>query len=204
MADTTPAGAMPVVGGATPPQTPAQPATVTTPAANGAPATGDDELLGEAGRRALQAERIRASAAERERDDFRRRFEELENSSKSDHEKAIAQAKKEGAAEVLGRIQGQVRRSEVKAALSSAGLSGSMLDLASRADEFVDLKVSDDGTVDGLAAAVEAFKKATPELFKVQPTGNRTPDFGGGPRGTPAGAGVDMNSLIRRAAGRAT
>jgi len=197
------AGAMPVEGGATPSQTPAQPAAPTAPAAPAAPATGDPDDLGEGGKRALKAERDARSAAERERDELKTRLEELENSSKTDHEKAIAQAKKDGATEALSKVQVQVRRSEVRAALSAAGVSGAMLDLAAKADEFAALKVTDEGVVQGLDQAIADFKKAMPDLFKAQPAGGRTPDFGGGPRGTPAGAGTDLNTFIRRQAGRA-
>jgi hypothetical protein len=198
------AGATPVAGGATPPQTPAQPAATTPPATPAAPATGDDDGLGEAGTRALKAERDARAAAERERDDAKRQLEELENASRSDHEKAIAQAKKDGAAEALTKVQATVRRSEVRAALSAAGLSSSMLDLASKADEFAALKVNDEGEVQGLEQAIADFKKAMPDLFKAQPAaGGRAPDFGGGPRGSAPGANHDMNALIRRAAGRA-
>jgi hypothetical protein len=198
------AGATPVAGGATPPQTPAQPAAPTTPATPAAPATGDDDGLGEPGKRAIRAERERAAAAERERDELKQRLEDLENSSKTEHEREVAQAKKDGAAEALTKVQAQVRRSEVRAALSGAGVSGAMLDLASKADEFTTLKVTDEGVVQGLDQAIADFKKAMPDLFKAQPAGGgKPPDFGGGPRGTPAGAGQSLNDYIRRAAGRA-
>ena len=198
------AGAMPVAGGATPSQTPANPAAPTAPAAPATPATGDPDDLGEGGKRALKAERDARSAAERERDELKTRLDELENSSKTEHEKAIAQAKKDGATEVLSKVQAQVRRSEVRAALSAAGVSGAMLDLAAKADEFAALKVTDEGVVQGLDQAIADLKKALPDLFKAQPAGGgKAPDFGGGPRGTPAGAGTDLNTFIRRAAGRA-
>jgi hypothetical protein len=202
MTDNASAGATPAAGGATPPQTPAQPAPA-TPAAATTSATGDDDGLGDAGKRALRAERDRASAAERERDDLKRRFEELENSSKSEHEKALAQAKRDGATEVAERYQAAIRRSEVRAALTAAGVPATLIDLASRADGFAALKVSDQGEVQGLDEALEAFRKATPDLFAKAPaTPPRPADFGGGPRGTPATGGRDMNTLIRSAAGR--
>jgi len=201
MPDNASAGATPAVPGATPGQTPAQPAPA-TPAVPAAPATGDEDGLGDAGKRALRSERELRAAAERERDDFRKRLEELENASKSDHEKALAQAKRDGAAEVADRYQAAIRRSEVRAALVAAGAPASVVDLAARADQFSSLKVTDDGEVTGLAEAVEAFRKAMPDLF-AKPAAPRGADFGGGPRGAPIGGGTDMNTLIRRAAGRA-
>ncbi len=194
---------MPVAGGATPPQTPAQPAAPTS-GGTGTPATGDPDGLGDAGKQALKAEREARATAERDRNEFKRQLEELQNASKSDQEKAIIAARKEGAAEVLGKYEAAVRRSEVRAALSGAGISTSLLDLAVNAAEFSSLKVTDGGDVEGLAEAVAAFKKAKPDLFAKATAGNgAAPDFGGGPRGTAAGGGSDVNSLIRRAAGRA-
>jgi hypothetical protein len=145
------------------------------------PATGDDDGLGDAGKRALESRTRPGEAAERERDDLKRRLEELENASKSEHEKALAQAKKDGRAEVARKLPGAVRRSEVRAALSRRGPSD-VLDLASRADEFAALKVNDEGEVQGLDEAVEAFKKATPDLFAKAPA----PAAAGGLRWRPA------------------
>lgn len=196
------AGATPVAAGAMPAQTPAQPAAAPqTPPVE--PATGYPDGLGDAGKRALDDMKAAKKAAEAEAKTAREDLEKLKAATATDAEKALAQAKKDGATEVLGKAQTMVRRSEVRAALASAGLSGAMLDLASRADEFADLKVNDEGDVEGLTAAVDAFKKAAPDLFKPgTPGAGRAPDFGGGPRGTPASAGTDMNRLIRQAAGR--
>lgn len=201
MTDPAAAGATPVAAGATPAQTPAQPA---APASGGstAPATGDPDGLGDAGKAAIQREREARAAATRERDDFKRQLEELQNANRSDHEKAVAAAKKEGSAEAVAKLHPAIRRSAVRAALSAAGVTSAMLDLAVRADQFAGLKVTDDGDIEGLDAAVADFKKAMPDLFKAAPAANGAPDFGGGPRGTPAGAGTDMNRLIRLAAGR--
>lgn len=190
MAETPPAGATPVVEGATPSQT-ADP----TNAAPTPPATGDPEALGEAGTRALAAERKRANEAEKSAKALQSRLDELENASKSETDKAIAQARKEGATEALAKANERVRRSEVRAALTAAGVNPAVLDLASRADEFAALKVDDDGEVEGLTEAVEAFRKTMPDLFKVAPR----PDFGGGPRGTTPTSAPSMNELLRAA-----
>jgi hypothetical protein len=77
-----------------------------------------------------------------------------------------------------------------------------MVDLASRADQFAGLSVTDGGEVQGLTEAVEAFRKSMPDLF-ARPAAPRSPDFGGGPRGAPAAPEADMNAIIRRATGRA-
>lgn len=193
------AGATPVAGGATPPQNAGTPAPAPAPEPQPDPATGDDGL-GDAGRRALRSEREARAAAERERDDFRRRLEELENASKSEHEKALSQAKREGATEVAVRYQEAIRRSEARAALVAAGLTPGVADLATYAAQFRELKVTDAGEVLGLTEAVDALRKSAPDLFAKTPA-PRVPDYGGGARGAPADS-TDMNAIIRRAAGR--
>lgn len=201
MTETQSAGATPAAGGATPPQTPAQPAAATTSAV--APsATDGDEPLGPAGTRALEAERRTAREAQDRASALQRELDELKVKGLSESERAVADAKKAGAQEVTERFHGQIRRAEVRSALTSAGINPSVLDLAAKADEFAALKVNESGEVDGLDAAVEAFKRARSDLFTPKTT-PRPADSGLGPRGTPAAPGNDMNTFIRRSAGRA-
>lgn len=183
MSDTQSAGAMPAVEGATPSQTPAQtPAAGPKPEQTEAPATSADDQLGDAGKRALTDERSARKIAERERDELRTRVEELENASRSETEKAVANARKEGEAAAEARYQTRIRASEVRAALQKAGMADP--DPVLGAAEFAALKVSDGG-VEGLEAAVSAFKTAHPSLFPpTKPSG----DIGQGPRGAPASA----------------
>jgi hypothetical protein len=201
MTDNASAGATPAAGGATPPQTPAQPAAATPPAASSS-ATGDDQQLGDAGKRALEEERRARREAEDRAKAFQKDLDELKAQGLSESEKAVADAKKAGAAEVTERFHGQIRRAETRSALTSAGINASVLDLATKADEFAALKVTDDGEVTGLDAAVDAFKRARPDLFAAR-SAPRPGDAGLGPRGTPAAGGIDMNTAIRRMAGRA-
>lgn len=186
MPDSTPAGATPVVDGATPSQSqPAQPATAaTTPAATPAtPAMGDTDALGEPGKRALEAERARAEKAEKDAKALQKQLDDLKAAGQTDAEKAISAARKEGESTATTRWQVQIRSAEVRAALAAAGIQPAMLDLAVKADEFGQLEVSDTGGVTGLAAAVEGFKKARPALF----TGAATPAPGSFDTGTGGG-----------------
>jgi hypothetical protein len=121
------------------------------------------------------ADRAARKVAEKE-------LESLKAAGLSESEKAIANAKKEGAAEVTTRWSSQVRRSEVKAALTSEGINPNLLDLAILADAFSGLKVTDEGEVEGLADAIKAFKAAKPDLF-TRPAVPGTAD--GGTRGKP-------------------
>lgn len=181
------AGATPAAGGATPPQSPpappaagsAPPATPPTP-----PATDDTAALGEPGKRALDAMKAERDAAKREAADAKKRADDLELASKSDTDKAIAQAKKDGADEVTAKWSAQVRRAEVKAALTAEGINPSALDWGTTAPEFASLKVSDDGEVEGLAEAIKAVKASKPDLF-TKPGTAGTAD--GGARGSRSG-----------------
>ena len=182
--DNQSAGATSVVEGATSSQSPsAQPTTGTDPAAT-TPATGAEAQLGDAGKRALdtmkaekRAEAEARKAAEEERDALRSRLETLENASKSDQEKAIAAARKEGESAATEKWAGIIRATRVESALVAAGAIDP--GLAALAPEFTALKVADDGTVADLESTVEAFKTAHPNQF-----GRATlPDFGGGSRG---------------------
>lgn len=190
MPDEPTTGATPGTG-ATPAQA-GQP-TTTTPAAPGAtPAAGttapaaaaesatDDAALGEAGKRIIAEARrqakeaeARAKAAETERDTLRA-------ATQTEAEKATADAVKAARAEVTQAFEARIRRSEVRTALTAAGIVATELDLASLAPEFGRLKVTDDG-VDGLTEAVTTFKALHPTLFAR--AGAAVADLGGGHRG---------------------
>jgi hypothetical protein len=190
MPDEPTTGAMPGAG-ATPAQA-GQP-TTTTPAATGAmPQAGttapaaaaqsatDDAALGDAGKRILAEARRqakeaedRARAAEAERDTLR-------TATQSDAEKATQAAVKEAEKVITATFEARIRRSEVRSALTAAGISATELDLASAAPEFARLKVTDDG-VDGLTESVTTFKALHPALFAKPAT--PMADLGGGPRG---------------------
>lgn len=124
------------------------------------------------------ADRTARKAAETE-------LEKLRTASLSDTEKAIEKAKADGATEVTAKFQAQIRRSEVRTALTAAGINPGLLDLATKADEFASLKVTDDGEVEGLAAAVTAFKKDHADVFGARrPAGGADLGAGGGGTGT--------------------
>jgi hypothetical protein len=166
--------------------------------------------LGEAGKKALAAEREKARkaeralrAAERARQAAEAEAEELRNASASDAEKAIAQARKEGAAEAraeaMKAANERLVKAEVKAAaagkLANPALAVKLLDLS-------DFEVDDDGNV-----SEKAIAKAIGELLEENPylaAGDGKPrgSGDGGARQT-VSTGEDMNQQIRRLAGRA-
>lgn len=185
MTDTTAAGATPVVAGATPAQTtPVSPAAASpeTPAS----ATDYPDGLGDAGKKALDAMKADKAAAEavakaakKERDDLAKRLEDLEAAGKSEADKAIDAARKEGEAAAGTRYQARVRSSEVRAALVTAGINAGVLDLAVNAPEFATLKVTDEGEVEGLDVAVAGFKKSRESLFGTAASGSFDTGTGG-------------------------
>ena len=194
MADTTPAGAMPVVPGATPGQTPpAQPAT--GPAA-ATPATGEPDNLGDAGKRAIDAMKAERDAAQRAAKAAEKALEELRLAGATDAEKAIAKARAEGIAEVTDRFLDQIRRSEVKVALTAAGINPSELALASKADEFAALTIGDDGAIEGLDKAVAAFRAAHGGLFGAR-RASGSADGGAGGAGAQGGLPVFTRAQLR-------
>jgi len=181
----------PAAQGATPP------AATTAPAAAQSPATDDEAALGDAGKRILAEARrrereaeARAKAAEQERDALR-------EATQTETEKAIAAARKEGEATVRAAFEARIRRSEIRTALTAAGITASELDLASMAPEFGRLKVTDDG-VDGLTEAVATFKALHPALF-AKPAA-AVADLGGGPRGQSGALTIDQQIAVAQAA----
>lgn len=173
-------GATPPVPGATPDQTAAAGAAGTQPA-TGATGAGDD-ALGEAGKRALQAEREARKVAEDARKAAERELEALRAASQTDQEKALAAARKEGATEATQKAERKVRQAEVRRALAAAGCSD--VELAAIAPDFASLPVTEDGDIEGLPKAIEAFKSAHGSLFGARSVGS--PDAGTGGHATPA------------------
>jgi hypothetical protein len=154
----------------------------------------DPADLGEAGKKALEAERAARKAAEKaakEREaeyaSMKEKLEKFEADAMSESEKAIAKARKEAEAEARTqereRFHVHLVRAEVRAAaggkLADPEDAVRMLDLS----EF---KVTDDGEVDGkaISKSIEDLLKSKPYLAaKAKGTGN----LDGGAR-TDAGA----------------
>ena len=182
----TSAGAMPVAAGAMPAQS-------AQAQSDPVPATGADEILGEAGLATLQKIRKEARDAARERDALRTELEAVRASNQSDSEKALAAARKEGATEVTAKADAKVRRSEVRRVLTAAGcVDVGAIDFGA----FGDLAVTEDGDVTGLDKAVAAFRTDHPALFKLTAAPGSAD---GGAHGSPA-LPTNMNDLIRAAA----
>ena len=170
--ETKTAGATPVATGATPAQT-AAPQTEPDASATEYPAG-----LGDAGKQALDRMKAAAKEAEARAKKAEHELEAIRAATQSESEKAIAAARKEGATEAAAKADARVRRSEVRRMLAAAGCVD--VDIAARADDFAGLPVSEDGDVEGLPKAVEAFKAAHASLFATRSVGS--PDAGTGGR----------------------
>jgi len=128
-----------------------------------------EAALGDAGKKALKAERDARKEAERRAAAAEREAEELRTANQTEQEKAISEAKKTAAAEERGKWEGLIRRTRVESALTTAGCIDPAL--ASLAPDFADLKVTDMGTVDEMDSVIEKFKEAHPTLFAARAAG---------------------------------
>lgn len=181
----------PAASGATPQ------AGTTAPAAAQSTATDDEAALGDAGKRIIAEARRQAREAEARARAHEQELVKLREASQSDTEKALTAARREGADEVRKAFEARIRRSEVRSALTAAGITAAELDLASMAPEFGGLKVTDDG-VDGLIEAVTTFKALHPTLF-AKPAAP-VADLGGGPRGQSGSLTIDQQIAAAQAA----
>ena len=174
------------------------PTTGTPPPATGAtppppakdPKNEDPEGLGEAGLKALRAERNRADAAERARLAAEAERDELRAKNQTAEEKAIADAKKEGHAEATLDANRRITRSEIRAA---AG--GKLQDPEDAAAMLGDLdRFIVKGEVDSKAitSAIDELVKAKPYLAAA---GKARPLPGGG---ATQSSGTSFNDTLRR------
>lgn len=171
---------------------PTEPTTPAPPAASAPtdpPAT--DEPLGDAGKKALDAERARAADAEKRAKAAERELEKHRQESMTESEKAVAEAEKRGETKATERMAQRLVRADFVAAASRRN---AQFDAAAVLDDLnLARLVGEDGEPDAkaIAAAVD----------RLVPAGAQSPSFDGGVRpNTPPAVG--MSGLIRKAAGR--
>lgn len=168
-------------GGGAPPATPPNP---------------DPEGLGEAGLKALRAERARADEAERKRLAAETERDELRTKNQTAEEKAIEKAKKEGRDEATLEANRRIARSEIRAA---AG--GKLQDAEDAASFLGDLdRFIVKGEVDSKAitSAIDELVKAKPYLAAA---GSKPRPLPGG--GATQSSGSSFNDELRRKIRRA-
>ena len=169
MAEDTTTGATPGTGA-----TPAQASPTPAVAAEPKPATGEDEL-GDAGKKILRDLRSAEREAQRRAEAAEKELADLRSATQTDQEKALAQARREAAAEERAKFETKLRRTEVRSALRSAGLANdALVELAMKSDLFAALAVDDEGRVADLDKAIAQLKKDAPELFATASAGTVT------------------------------
>lgn len=177
----------PAPGGATPPAAgaPATPAPATPPATPVPPATGEPEI-GEAGKRAIAAERKTAKDAQDALKAAQTELETLRAAGLTESERAVKEATNAATAAERAKWQTSIRSVRVEAALRVAGATNeTLLDLALRSDLIAGLKVDEAGKVTDLDKAVEQLKKDIPEMFTPAVAGTPTRGAQTGPAGQP-------------------
>ncbi len=190
----------PAPGGANPPAAtpPASPPPAPPPAAPPAPLpTGEPAEpadLGEAGKKAIAAERKAARDAQDALKAAQAELDALKAAGLSESEKAIKEATNAATAAERAKWQTSIRAVRVEAALRVAGATNeTLLDLALRSDLISALKVDEAGKVTDLDKAVEQLKKDIPEMFAAPTPG--APTRGAQPGPAPTGA-KDLESAV--------
>lgn len=153
----------------------------------------EEAKLGEAGVRALEAEREARKKAEREAKATKVELDKIRTASQTDQEKALAAAREEGKTEATKAGNAAIVKAEVRALAAGRmdpKLAVRLLDL----DEF---SVDDDGEVDdkAITKAIDQLLKETPGLAAAANNGGR----GSADQGA-RGAAVkpaDMNEWLR-------
>lgn len=180
MADEQPAGATPAEQGATP----------------NTPDPADTGQLGAAGLSALQREREQREAAEKREKALAKELKAYQDKDKSESEKTaerITELERERDQFASARREDSLR---IAAMTAARKLGYRNPDLAFRLIATGAVDYDEAGQPRNVERLLDEIAKADPYLV-----GNAT-DYGGGPRGKASGSDTDMNSLIRKAAGR--
>lgn len=167
----------------------ADPAEVTPPVET--PLGDDPDKLGEAGKKALEAERTRAAEADKKARALQRELDALKRNALPDAERAAADAEARGRTAAQVEFGQQLARSEfaIEAAKINAAFQVSTI-----ADDVNWAKfVGPDGERDSAGIAAAA-KRLVPKAEAG------APNFDGGARG--AAKTTDMNDIIRNASRR--
>ena len=184
MAEATPATP------AAPPAPPPPPPPPPTPSA--------EDQLGDPGKRALQAERDARAAAEREAKTAKEELAKLQNATKTEHERALDAARKEGHTEALKKAAPLVVRLAAEAEAATKLADPDAVAMLGDLNRFV----GDDGSVDrkGLSSAIDELVKEKPYLAAGPGKGAGE----GGPRGgatPPAGAEDPLTKALKEKLG---
>lgn len=170
---------------------------------------GDPPDLGEAGKRAIAAERETAKAAQKAAREAEKRLKTLESelakfrdADKTELEKQVEVARREAAAEATTQATQAFNRRLLEAEVKGAA-AGKLSDPADavRLLDLDDFTVADDGTIDTkpIAKAIEQLLKEKPYLSAGDPRRpSGSADQGPQGAGNGAGGGTDPGALFGR------
>lgn len=152
-----------------------------------------DDKLGDAGKRALQAERDRADQAEKESRRLARELAAAQRKGLTEAEQALADAKDAGRAEATSEFGKKLTRRALDAAVKTRNPDGKVDDIL----DLIDLEkfIGEDGEPND-----KLIEKAV-SRFIPEPGPSGPPSFDAGNRQPPPGS-VGMSDIIRRRAGR--
>lgn len=163
---------------------------------NTPPSTPDpDADLGPAGIKALQTERAAREKAEKAARDAQAALDKIKQSTQTEQEKAIEQAKNEGRSEATSALVDKLTRTEIRVAAS-----GKLADPDDAPAFLGDLSrfVGKDGEVDtkAITSAIDDLLKAKPYLAAK----GRAGSLPGGGKNPPAGVSIndDIRARMRR------
>jgi hypothetical protein len=158
--------------------------------------------------RIVQDRVARAKASYSDYDDLKAKaskLDELSERSKTDLERAVEAARKEGAQTATQAANARLVRAEAKALAASAKFRDP-LDAVAFLGDLGSVKVNNQGEVDtdSLKTALAELAEAKPYLLLEEKPTRPTGDAGQGPRDDgPLDGAQAMNQLIRLATGRA-
>lgn len=155
----------------------------------------------------LARERKNRQAAESRLAELEAEIQKHREDAMSEQEKALEKAKREAAeaakAEVTAAATRRLFAAEVRIAAAGKVIDPDLFadaEVAQRLLGFDEIPTTDDGDID-----TKAVEKAVSELLTKKPhlAARRGVGGAGGPQGTPVGSASDVNSWLRRQAGRA-
>lgn len=155
---------------------------------------------------ALSKEREARKAADaraKEFESYRDKVAKLEEAGKSDLERAVEAARKEGAQTALQSVNQRLVRAEARA-LAAASKFRDPSDAVAFLGDLSAVRVSSEGDVDSdsLKTALTELAKQKPYLLVEEKPTRPQGDAGQGPR--EGSATYDMNQIIRAASGRSS
>lgn len=167
-----------------------------SPAEPAAPVADD---LGDAGKRAIEAERRTARAAEKRAKDLEKRLSEIEAANQTESEKAITAARAEGRTEALSVANTRIVKAEIKAAASGVFANP---ELAVRLIDAAAFDVDEDGNPDTKAIRAEVQRLVDAEPYLA--AGAKPAPLPGGGATPSQGSSMDdaLRAAVRSGGGR--